>query len=123
MCTYLEWNSVASFRNPRPGWESTTSWIRITKSSGTRYALPLLAPELNLLLFVLLLLKWLLLLLFIPKLEGLNCICCLVDDVFECGKSEVVFDKYENVLRGVVSELSVIGDEKFEVISAAFVTT
>ena len=32
--TYLEWNSVASLRNPRPGWVSTTSWTSGTKSSG-----------------------------------------------------------------------------------------
>ena len=36
VCTYLEWNSVASFKNKRPGCVSTTSWIKGTKSSGTR---------------------------------------------------------------------------------------
>ncbi len=36
VCTYLEWNSVASLRNPSPGWVSTMSWMRGTKSSGVR---------------------------------------------------------------------------------------
>ena len=35
--TYLEWNSVASLRNRRPGCVSTISWTRGTRSSGTRH--------------------------------------------------------------------------------------
>lgn len=34
VCTYLEWNSGAVFRNVKPGWESTTSWTNKMKFSG-----------------------------------------------------------------------------------------
>ena len=40
VCTYLEWNSVASLRKRRPGWVSTMSWMRGTRSSGTRWPRP-----------------------------------------------------------------------------------
>lgn len=34
VCTYLEWNSGAVFRNVKPGCESTTSWTNKMKFSG-----------------------------------------------------------------------------------------
>jgi len=34
VCTYLEWNSGAVFRNVNPGCESTTSWTNKMKFSG-----------------------------------------------------------------------------------------
>ena len=120
MCTYLEWNSVASLRNPRPGCESTTSWISITKSSGAMYFLTgwfLMANNFLLLMVLLLSLNWLLPLLKPLELKLLDCL------LFDVENSVDGLDKKEKELEPGESEFSLEGLVKLEAMSAAFVTT